>query len=283
MNTLTQCTRCGAAVPAGAFCAICGFQMTAESPATTSAKHSAPPPAKVPVVHVPAQSDPNADPGHPLEPAAFPAAGQHRQPSAQREIHPAEALGLRIPAPTNPPFEAAVPPAAMQEPTHTVPSAPSEPVLAETPAPPPLELWTARVVHASNRSKSIATVVVLLIAAFLVFGRGESHTVTGDLTLYDLDISSDAGDSCSGEGGYDDIGQGSEVVVENEAGTTLATGELEDGTHDGLGCVFTFEVPDVGKAKFYRVMIGNESRGGLRFSHEQMSENDWSAHLTLGL
>ena len=56
----------------------------------------------------------------------------------------------------------------------------------------------------------------MAIAGVLIFGGGEAHTISGDLTLIDDDMSSlSPGDRCSGSGGYDDMQPGTQVVIED--------------------------------------------------------------------
>ncbi|WP_256793258.1 hypothetical protein [Terrabacter sp. Ter38] len=133
-----------------------------------------------------------------------------------------------------------------------------------------------------NRRIGIAAITVALLAgaAYLVLGiGGESHTLMGDLTLR---ASSDLspGDSCSGQGGYSDIHDGTQVVVEDETGKTLATSALGPGTFDGTSCVFSFSLAEVPKAAYYRVEGAH--RGVLQYSYQDMVSANWSVHLTLG-
>lgn len=117
----------------------------------------------------------------------------------------------------------------------------------------------------------------------MVFNGNESHTITGDLSLTDSSAFANLspGDSCQGSGGYSDIAQGTEVIVEDESGKTLATSQFGDGTYDGSVCVFDFTFSGVPKAAFYRVhQSGN--RGVLQYSYNDMVTNHWSVHLTLG-
>jgi hypothetical protein len=122
---------------------------------------------------------------------------------------------------------------------------------------------------------------VLVAAGFLVFGMGGNHTVTGDLTLFGVDGGS-AGSMCEGENGYDDITRGTEVRVKDEHGTLVATGQLESGTYDGLSCVFPFTVGDVPRAAYYEISAGNNDRGGVHYSSDQLKSQHWAAHLSLG-
>jgi hypothetical protein len=135
----------------------------------------------------------------------------------------------------------------------------------------------------SNRNVGIiaTTLALLAVAGYLVFGTGgESHTVTGQLALTTAsDLST--GSSCEGTGGYSDISPGTQVVIEDETGSTLATSSFDAGSFDGVSCVFEFTFDDVPKAAFYRVHQSSD-RGVLQYSYQDMVDSDWSVYLTLG-
>ena len=148
----------------------------------------------------------------------------------------------------------------------------------ESPTPIPHQAATR-----NNRTLAIAAITVVLLAggAYLVLGTGsEKHTVTGDMNLT-ADNNLTAGSSCTGTGGYSDITPGTQVIIEDDTGKTLATSAFGPGTFDGQACVFNFTFNDVTKSAFYRVhQSGN--RGVLQFSYQEMIDRDWSVHLTLG-
>jgi hypothetical protein len=234
MSGLTECASCGAAVPGGAYCAVCGQAFS-----TGDAERS------------------------------DPAASESSAPTTSWAASATAGVTVMPPRPPLLPTSLPTQRERLDQFGHVVAS--------------PTPTWRARLEGGSNRYKAGVAVVLVLAAGFFVFGRGESHTITGDLTLVDTDVASlDVGDSCSGQNGYDDISSGAEVVVEDEAGTTLATSQLVTGSFDGVGCVFEFTVEDVGKATFYRVLIGRDSRGGLRYSHDELANQNWSVHLSLG-
>ena len=125
--------------------------------------------------------------------------------------------------------------------------------------------------------------LALAAAGYVALGKAEHHDLNGQLSLYDTDFyGKTAGSSCSGYGGYNDIGSGTQVVVTDESGTTVATDSLSSGTYDGTYCVFEFTVHDVPKAKYYRVRAGSDTRGGPQYSYQEMSRRHWSVDLTLG-
>jgi hypothetical protein len=136
----------------------------------------------------------------------------------------------------------------------------------------------------SNRTIGIAaaTVVLLAVAAFIVFGAGgEKHTVTGDMSLSAVSSGLTTGSSCQGTNGYSDVVPGAQVTIEDGSGTTLATSVYGDGVFDGTSCVFDFTFIDVPKSAFYRVVSGS-NRGVVQFSYQEMVDNNWAVHLTLG-
>lgn len=139
-----------------------------------------------------------------------------------------------------------------------------------------------RLTKGSNRTVGIAAVTVALLAtaAYALFGTSEKHTVTGDLALTTANSLS-PGDTCLGTGGYSDIHEGTQVIIEDDTGRTLATGDFGTGLYDGRSCVFSFSFKDVPKAKFYRVHQSGD-RGTLQYSYSDMVGSDWSVHLTLG-
>jgi hypothetical protein len=178
------------------------------------------------------------------------------------------------------------------EPTAVRPGA-REGAATSLPAEPPGPAWTipmpawreatAKVSSPGNRTKGIAavTVVLLAAAAFFVFGAaGERHTVTGSMSLTTgSDLTTGA--SCEGSGGYSDVASGTQVVIEDDSGKTLATSEYGPGVFDGTSCVFEFTFNDVAKSAFYRVHSGS-NRGVVQYSYKQMVDNNWSVSLTLG-
>jgi hypothetical protein len=89
------------------------------------------------------------------------------------------------------------------------------------------------------------------------------------------------GSSCQGTNGYSDVVPGAQVTIEDDSGTTLATSVYGDGVFDGTSCVFDFTFNDVPKSAFYRVLSGS-NRGVLQFSYQEMVDNNWAVHLTLG-
>jgi hypothetical protein len=119
----------------------------------------------------------------------------------------------------------------------------------------------------------------------------EAFTIDGTFTLYaDEDsIITQTGEggpnviACAGSGGYDDIEAGLGVVVRNEDGTTIGTGELTQEGLDDPGseteCTFAFSI-DVPEAEFYSIEVG--SRGELTYSAAEMEDQGWRVSFELG-
>jgi hypothetical protein len=142
----------------------------------------------------------------------------------------------------------------------------------------------------SGRGVVAVTCIVLMVVAasfaawsLLAHASAGRQTVTGTLSLTDSDSDYQnypLGHYCSGENGYDDIADGTEVQIANQAGTILATGVLRGGTGNLDSCDFTFSVPGVPTASFYQIEVSH--RGNVTFSKAQLERNHWEADLTLG-
>jgi hypothetical protein len=113
------------------------------------------------------------------------------------------------------------------------------------------------------------------------------YTVEGTIQLrqeFDRDVLWLDG-FCGGTGGYDDISTGSNIVVLDGSGNTLATTTLEtregfdptEGSSNVCEFVFTVQVPE---ATFYTIEIGH--RGGPTYSLAEMEDNDWQVDLAIG-
>lgn len=87
---------------------------------------------------------------------------------------------------------------------------------------------------------------------------------------------------CRGEGGYDDIRAGTEVVVRDGDGSILATAALEQGSRaiQSSVCVFAFTVGGLPEADFYTVAVGR--RGDLTYSFDDLEQAGWFISLELG-
>lgn len=87
------------------------------------------------------------------------------------------------------------------------------------------------------------------------------------------------GAPCTASDAFSDVARGTQVVVEDQGGTTLGLGSLDSGTlfgHVGqvlltLQCQFTFAVSNVPTSKpFYKVQVGR--RGAQQFTAAQIAK-----------
>jgi len=90
---------------------------------------------------------------------------------------------------------------------------------------------------------------------------------------------------CAGYQGYSDIAAGAPVVITDQGGTVIATGQLATGsaavdtaTGRATSCVLDFTVPDVPDRPFYGVAVSH--RGTVTFSAADARAAN--ARLTLG-
>lgn len=89
-----------------------------------------------------------------------------------------------------------------------------------------------------------AAVVAALVAGGLYLFLPSDLTVHGEIRLTDDKLLTAAGDSCAGQGGYDDMHAGTQVVVTAPDGAVLAFGVLAAGAlvNGSQPCVFKFTV-----------------------------------------
>jgi hypothetical protein len=130
------------------------------------------------------------------------------------------------------------------------------------------------------------------------FSQINTHSLTGTLVINEL-IYGLEGQFCSGENGYDDIHSGRQILVKNNKGEILATGELGQGkgvktdfsekleqtaTEAGLGtplmCQFPITIENVPQADFYTFEIGR--RGGMTYTAKELQQKGWKIELRLG-
>jgi len=121
--------------------------------------------------------------------------------------------------------------------------------------------------------------------AFLVTGCATPPnpvTVTGTLAVpggyTDAGLEGGPGQLCAVDGGYADIRAGAQVVVTDDAGKTLALGQLGDGKltlpdpqeWGTRSCAFPFTVQAPGGHSFYGVEVTH--RGVVRYTAEQVRQ-----------
>ena len=118
------------------------------------------------------------------------------------------------------------------------------------------------------------------------------HRITGTLYLFSSQHSVDGtwtvGQSCYGDGGYSDIGPGTQVTVRNEAGTLTGSTTLGPGVvqpwpevdPQAKRCVFPFNFASVADSAFYGFEVSH--RGQVQQSHDELAAGGWHIDLTLG-
>jgi hypothetical protein len=144
-----------------------------------------------------------------------------------------------------------------------------------------------------RRRRLPAFVIVLLTLAVVAAAAGGGYlvyrgtrpapvTIDGSVTLTS---GVDGGNDCQGSEGYDDIREGTSVVVHDSAGKVIATGELSAGVGEDVitsqiatSCRFAFRVPDVPREKFYGIEVSH--RGTVTFTATQV--DDGQVALSLG-
>ena len=142
-----------------------------------------------------------------------------------------------------------------------------------------------------RRSRTPFVVGLLLVGAIAVgafaLASGtiqtplNTHEVSGTFALSDSSGGLDtSGVGCKGDGGYGDIGPGTNITVKDEKGTLLDTASLGQGTGSTTSCTFTFALTVPDSAKFYTFETG--SRGEISFSHDDMVGQGWTVGITLG-
>ena len=135
------------------------------------------------------------------------------------------------------------------------------------------------------RSIPARRAILVGTACLALIGCGAGgQTVSGTLTIVGGSGATvdRTADTCAGQGGYNDMHDGTEVVVKDGAGVIIGTGRLDfDPTADGRAnvCVWRFEAPTK-SSDFYSVSIGH--RDPVTYSATEMDALDWSLVLTLG-
>jgi hypothetical protein len=141
--------------------------------------------------------------------------------------------------------------------------------------------------------RRLVAVVLLLVLAGCGGGsaakpggdaKAKTIAVIGDITVKSSTASvvkpgADIGSPCDADSGYEDIRAGTQVVIADDGGKTLALGTLDDGTLGGqpgdeileLRCSFPFEVLGVPTGHpFYRVSVGR--RGGQQYTAADLAQ-----------
>jgi hypothetical protein len=105
-------------------------------------------------------------------------------------------------------------------------------------------------------------------AATTVTGSAATFTLAGQFSLalgaFQWDHAADGTTPCVSDQGYSDITAGAPVVITDQSGTTIATGQLITGsatvdsaTGRATACVFSFVVQQVPDRPFYGVTVSH--------------------------
>jgi hypothetical protein len=130
----------------------------------------------------------------------------------------------------------------------------------------------------------VAVVLGIIVTTVLLLAfRSDGRELTVNFALLDY-RSSCAG----GSGGYNDVGPGMPVVIRNNDGQVIATGQLggggepvDVGIGPKVGCEWTAVVEDVPRGEdYYAIEVG--SRGEQIYTGDQLEERGWSIDLSLG-
>ncbi|MGW3594994.1 hypothetical protein [Streptomyces sp. NPDC005167] len=105
----------------------------------------------------------------------------------------------------------------------------------------------------------------------------DTFTLIGTFTLTEGAVRTE-GENCRGNGGYDDIAQGTSVTVYDAAGGVAATGSLGESQYSVGACAFIVTVDDVPKGeKFYQVEVSH--RGKVQLSGKEAEGGKLAASL----
>lgn len=123
-----------------------------------------------------------------------------------------------------------------------------------------------------------APVLFLVGLGVLFFGYQQlaKTNLVGTFNLYD---SESAADCDSPSMGFNDIHDGTEVLITDEDGKVVGSSQLTNGRSTVGGCVWDFSSA-VGNAEFYSVEVGR--RGKVTWSRSELASLDWEISLQLG-
>ena len=120
--------------------------------------------------------------------------------------------------------------------------------------------------------------------------RGEPSLIRGRLWFYPSKTMfyGALGDSCEVDGQSYDLRAGTPVIVDDVAGSTIATSELERGVIVLLslgvpyGCRFDFTVRDVPVSAYYEVKVGGPDGTSLSLSYDELEAAGWAVEWGIG-
>jgi hypothetical protein len=121
-------------------------------------------------------------------------------------------------------------------------------------------------------------VIIAVVTLAFTLHRTPKHDVSGTFTLYD---STSTYSSCLGQGGYADIGPGTDVSIRDQNNDLIGKSSLGAGAPSEGACEYSFTVAAVpANMKFYSIEVSH--RGALTYSLADMKSMDWTVDMTLG-
>jgi len=129
---------------------------------------------------------------------------------------------------------------------------------------------------AKRRRKSLVWIAVGIALALggtaaavgLLIGD-ETISVHGQMRITDPDgFDLNAGGECAGDGGYTDIHAGTQVVITDRSGATVAVGQLGRGSRINSYCELPFNLDVPGGSDFYGIEVSH--RGVLQYPRDRL-------------
>jgi hypothetical protein len=118
----------------------------------------------------------------------------------------------------------------------------------------------------------LAAAIIVAVVLLVTLSGSSTFTVHGTAEVKGTDsfvATGGANNECAGTGGYDDLAQGADVVVTDNASRTIAVGSVTGSAAAGNACVLTFEIPKVPSGKkFYGIEVSH--RGVVHFMEKEM-------------
>ena len=151
--------------------------------------------------------------------------------------------------------------------TMVAPVAPVAPPVPQPPPSPPAPArarrpWVAVLLAGAAVAVAVALVAYFALKPGTVTPVEKPFTLAGTVQLTEGNVKTAAlptGFECAGAKEFGDVAPNAPITVENETGTLLAKGVINNSNTDGDGCVMHFEVANVpAGSTFYRVNVGQE-------------------------
>lgn len=131
----------------------------------------------------------------------------------------------------------------------------------------------------------VGTMLMVAISSPYAIAQNAQNndTLTGHLELISSGMGVNSKGECYGRGGFNDMTGQIPVIIRNESGTIIATGETDAGKqpkeHSTVRCIFNFRVKNIPRSLFYSVEIGR--RGSKTYSRQQLEDQGWDLRFVL--